>query len=39
MGQAVCTSPPPLLIEDTVKAPIGDLIADADNDAGSDDVP
>ena len=29
--------PAPLLIEDTVKAAIGDLIADAD--AGADDVP
>ena len=29
--------PPPLLIEDTVEAPIGDLIANAD--AGADDVP
>ena len=38
MGQAVCTSPPPLLIEDIVKAPIGDLIADADA-YGDDDVP
>ena len=38
VGQAVCTCHPPLLIEDTVKAPIGDLIADADNDAGTDDV-
>ena len=39
MGQAVCTSPPPLLIEDTVKTPIEELIEDAVADGGDDGVP